>query len=119
MTVGHRELQSLLSGDLNEKKIRKREDINMCVYIYISTYTADSLYYTAETNLGFPGGSVVRTPPVNTGDKSSILGSGQSPGEENGNPLQCSCLENSMDREAWQATVHGVAKEFRYSLMTK
>ena len=83
------------------------------MYVYI--HTADSLYYTAETNLGFPGGSVVKTPPVNTGDKSSIPGSGRSPGEENGNP----CLENSMDRGAWQATVHGVAKEFRYSLMTK
>ena len=39
-----------------------------------------------------------------------IPGSGLSPGEGNGNPLQCSCVENSMDRGAWQATVHGVAK---------
>ena len=46
----------------------------------------------------------------NTGDSGSILGPGRSPREGNGNPLQCSCLENSMDREAWQATVHGVAK---------
>ena len=42
---------------------------------------------------------------------SSILGLGRSPGEENGNPVQYSCLENSMDRGAWQATVHGLAKE--------
>ena len=41
---------------------------------------------------------------------SSIPGSGRSPGEGNGNPLQYSCLENSMDRGVWQATVHGVAK---------
>ena len=41
----------------------------------------------------------------------SILGLGRSPGEENGNPVQYSCLENSMDRGAWQATVHGLAKE--------
>ena len=39
-----------------------------------------------------------------------ILGSGRSPQEGNGNPLQCSCLENPMDRGAWKATVHGVAK---------
>ena len=44
------------------------------------------------------------------GDMGSISGSGSSPGEGNGNPLQYSCLENSMDRGAWQDTVHGVAK---------
>ena len=49
--------------------------------------------------LGFPGGSVVKNPPANagdTGDVGSVLGSGRSPGEGNGNPLQYSCLENSM-----------------------
>ena len=46
----------------------------------------------------------------NAGDLSSILGSGRSPGEGNGNPLQCYCLENPMDRGAWQAPVHGVAR---------
>ena len=46
----------------------------------------------------------------NAGDLGSIPGSGRSPGEGNGNPLQYSCLENPMDGEAWQATVHGVAK---------
>ena len=45
----------------------------------------------------------------NVGDLSSISGLGRFPGKENGYPLQYSCLENSMDREAWQATVHGVA----------
>ena len=60
---------------------------------------------------GFPGGSEVKNPPANAGDLSSIPGSGRSPGEGNGNPLQYSCLENPMDGEAWQATVHGVAKE--------
>ena len=48
--------------------------------------------------------------PANSGDRGSILGSGRYPGEENGNPLQYSCLENSMDRGAWWATVHGVAE---------
>ena len=60
---------------------------------------------------GFPGGSEVKNPPANAGDLRSIPGSGRSPGEGNGNPLQYSCLENPMDGEAWQATVHGVAKE--------
>ena len=55
-------------------------------------------------------GSVVKNPPINPGDMGSILRSGRSPGEGNGNPLQYSCLENPMDGEAQQATVHGVAK---------
>ena len=46
----------------------------------------------------------------NVGNLGSVPGSGRSPEEGNGNPLQYSCLENSMDRGAWQATVHGVAK---------
>ena len=65
---------------------------------------------------GFPGGSVVKNPPANAGDTSSIPRSGRSPGGGNGNPLQYSCLENSMDRGAWQATVHGVAKELDMTL---
>ena len=59
---------------------------------------------------GFPGGSVVKNPPANAGDVDLIPGSGRSPREGNGNPLQYSCLGNSMDREAWRATVQGVAK---------
>ena len=59
---------------------------------------------------GFPGGLVVKIPPANAGDVGLIPGPGRSPGEGNGNPLQCSCVENPMDREAWQATVHGVTK---------
>ena len=59
---------------------------------------------------GFPGGLVVKIPPANAGDVGLIPGPGRSPGEGNGNPLQCSCVENPMDREAWQATVHGVSK---------
>jgi len=47
-----------------------------------------------------------------TGDVISIPGSGRSPGKGNGNPLQDSCLENSMDREAWQATIYGEAKSW-------
>ena len=60
---------------------------------------------------GFPGGSDHKESACNAGDPSLILGSGRSPGEGNGNPLQDSCLGNPMDRGAWQATVPGVAKE--------
>ena len=58
----------------------------------------------------FPGGSDGKASAYNAGDLGSIPGSGRSPGEGNGNPLQYSCLENPMDGGAWWATVHGVAK---------
>ena len=61
--------------------------------------------------MDFPGDSVIKNLPANTGDVGSIPGLGRSPGEENGNPLQYSYLGNPMDRGVWQATVHGVAKE--------
>ena len=60
------------------------------------------------TDMGFPGGSVLKNLPANAGkagDLSSIPGSRKSPGEGSGNPLQYSCLENSMDRGAWWDTV--------------
>ena len=59
---------------------------------------------------GFPGGSDGKASACNAGDPGSIPGLGRSPGEGNGNPLQYSCLENSMDWGAWWATVHRVAK---------
>ena len=58
----------------------------------------------------FLGGSDGKASACNAGDLGSIPGSGGSPGEGNGNPLQYSCPDNSMDRGAWWATVHGVAK---------
>ena len=57
--------------------------------------------------LGFPGGSEDKESACNEGDQGSIPGSGRPPGKENGYPLQYSCLEKSMDRGAWWATVHG------------
>ena len=54
---------------------------------------------------------MVKDLPANSGDEGSVTGSGRSPGEGNGNPLQYSCLGNPMDRGAWQATTHGVTKE--------
>jgi len=60
---------------------------------------------------GFPGDLVVKNPPANAGDASSVPEWGRSPGEGNGsNPLQY-CLGNPMDRGYWWATVHGVTKE--------
>ena len=56
----------------------------------------------------FPGGTVVKNPSVNAGDMALIPGLGRSPGGGNGNLLQYSCLENPMDRGAWQDIVHGV-----------
>ena len=53
---------------------------------------------------------MVKNLPASAGDVGSITGSGRFSGERNGNPLQYSCLENSTDREAWKAKVHGVAK---------
>ena len=64
---------------------------------------------------GFPGGAVVKNSPVNTGasgDADSIPESERSPGGGNGNPLQYSCQDNLMDRGAWRATAHGVAKSW-------
>ena len=65
---------------------------------------------------GFPGGSVVKNLPANAGDirdVGSSPGLGRSSGGEHGNPLQYSCLENPVNRGAWKATVHGVAKSRR------
>ena len=69
--------------------------------------TFTSLQYE---NMGFPGGSDSKESAYNAGDLGSIPGWGRWPGEGNGNPLQYSCLENSTDRGAWWATVHGVAE---------
>ena len=67
--------------------------------------------HLAGTELGLPGGAVVKNLPDNAGDMGSIPWSGRSPGRGNGNPLQYSCLDNFMDRGVWQATVPGVSKE--------
>ena len=60
--------------------------------------------------MGFPHSSVGKESACNAGDLGSIPESGRSPGGGNGNPFQYSCLENPMDRGAWQAVIHGVAK---------
>ena len=77
------------------------------MYIDVHIYRFVYIY------VGSSGGTVVHDLPTKAGEAramSSIPGSGRSPEVDIGNPLQCSCLENSMDRGAWQATVHGVMK---------
>ena len=67
--------------------------------------------------VGFAGGAVVKDLPANVGDARDmglISGGGRFPGKRNGYLLQYSCLENSMDREAWQVTVHGMAKSWKW-----
>ena len=62
--------------------------------------------------LGFPGGIVIKNFPCNTGYSGLIPGSGRSPGDGNGYPLQYSCPQNSIDRGVWRAIVHGVTKSW-------
>ena len=80
-----------------------------------NTKGQDSYPSSAASSLcnlkSFPGGSMLMNLPVSAREEGSIPGLGRSPGEGNGNPLQYSFLENPMDRGAWRATVHGIAKE--------
>ena len=84
------------------------------VYFSLHCWVVSSLYILRE----FPNSSVGKETVCSAGDLGSIPGSGRSPGKGNGNPLQYSCLENPMDRGAWQATVHGVAR-VGHNLATK
>ena len=71
------------------------------------------LFVKEYISSGFPGGSTVKNPPAKAGDTGGaglIPGLGRCPGVGNDNPLQCSCLENPTDREAWRATDHEVIK---------
>ena len=76
------------------------------------------LAFLFQINVGFPGVSVVKNSPASAGDSSSIPGSRRSPREGKGNALQYSSPGNPMDRGAWWATVHGVAR-VRHDLASK
>ena len=89
------------------------------IYIYIKTtcllqplgtHVVYTFWFFLLGIWDFPGGSDGKASVYNTGDPGLIPGSGISPGEGNGNPLQYSCLENPMDRGAWQVAVHAVMK---------
>ena len=80
----------------------------------VSLFSVNKYYSTTYPVRASRVALVVRNPPTNAEDSrdvGSIPGSGRSPGKGNGNPLQCSCLGNPMDRGAWWATVHGVMKK--------
>ena len=79
---------------------------------FLFSYLHWSLNQLANTSTdkGFPGGPNGKESACNAGDLGSIPGLGRSPGIGHDNPLQCFCLENSVDRGAWQATIHGIAK---------
>ena len=88
-------------------------DVLGCLYFF---YVLSTICIFTDFYSSFPGGSIVKNPPtiqetaLNAGDMGSIFGLGRYPGEENGNPLQYSCLGNPMDRGASWATVHGVVE---------
>ena len=87
--------------------------LNSVLMLISLLYLPCGIWHCSSILLGFQGGSVVKNPPVSAGDARDvglILGSGRSPGGGHGNPLQYSCLENSMYRGAWQAALHGIIK---------
>ena len=81
---------------------------SLIIIVSVLTFLITILKYNNQGY--FSGGSDGKESSCNVGDLSSIPGLGRPRGEGNGNRLQYSCLENSMDRGAWQATVHGVTK---------
>ena len=101
-TMQETRVQSLGGEDLLEKGI--------ATHTSILAATLPLKKRGSKKYLGFPGGSDGKVSPYNARDLGSIPRWRRSPREENGNPLQYSCLENSMDRGSWQATVHGLAK---------
>ena len=101
----------------HQKELRK----NHCFYLSPYSFQPHKNMLSKKADLN--SGSVVKNPPANagnTGNMGSVPGLGRSPAGGNGNPFQYSCLENPMDRGAWQATVHGVAKsQTRLSMHTQ
>ena len=90
----------------------KRTDVLYTVTCHTSSTLSSGGYLWLVKCKFVPDGSVGKEPACNVGDLGSIPGSDRSPGEGHGNPLQYSCLENSMDIGDWRATVHRVAKSW-------
>jgi len=111
------------SIDFHVNEQNKRRECKIWVLILFEvTCVTENLMRVERTALGqfqeeakklriFQGVKVVKNPPANAEDEGSIPASGRSHEAENGNPLQYSCLENAMDREAWWAIVHRVTEE--------
>ena len=87
-------------------------------YLWFAILGLAQITITLFPNKGFSGSSVGKKSACNAGDRGSISGLGRSPADGNGNSPQYSCLENAMDRGAWQATVHEVTR-VRNDLVTK
>ena len=105
---GQRSLPGYSPWDHKESDTTEHAHATTIVTIRLQNRTTTSKHLSST--LGFTSSSGVKASACNAGDLGLILGLGRSPGEGNGNPLQYSCLENFMDRRAWQATVHGVAE---------
>ena len=102
------------------KRLSNKEAVKQCMHTHTHTHTYIYIYIYIQVlkKKSFPRTSVGKKSAFNAGDLGFIPGSGRSPGAENGNPLQYSCLENSMLRGATQASVHGLAR-VRDDLATK
>ena len=88
-----------------------KEKNYFAIMSFVGTYELQSICMTLMWLFwGFPGGSESKESSCNAGDPDLIPGSGRSPGERNGDPLQYSWLKNPMHRIAWWATAHGVAE---------
>ena len=108
---------------LDQNFAKESQDL-IPVYLGSATHQLESRNLSLSLNWwvsvytkGFPGGAEVKNPPANAGnagDSGSIPGLGRSPAVGNGNPLQYSCLKNSMDRGAWRAAIQSVAKNWTW-----
>ena len=90
----------------------KKDDVLPFVTALFFSKTLINNWTQLSNYTHFPGGSDSKASAYNAGDLGSIPGSGRSPGERKGNPLQYSCLENPMDRGAWWAIFHEVTKSW-------
>ena len=100
-------------GILEDQKYLPRIEALMRTIVVFRVFKSQCELNTYYELFGLPGGTVVKNPPAGAGDirdTDLILGLGRSAGAGHGDPLQYSCLENPMDRGAWQSTVHGVPK---------
>ena len=101
----------MLLTHLNKQNFLENYLFSQVVSFNISIPSLFWLEFTlCRRHMGFPNGSVLKNPPASIGDADLIPGLGRSPGEGDGNLLQFPRLGNPMDRGAWQATVHGIAK---------